>query len=885
MNNVELMDAQIALEQTYFNNGIARFEANQLRHEVAGESSQTSWNRRLISEFVAPMAEAVGTYKKVYSAKAGKPSRALQYIQCVGDEVASYITMKLAMDLLATGVTYTHIAVTIGERVEDQARFTRLDQQAEKYVAKVLDGLKRNNTKSYKHSYQTMLATEKALIKPKYGTDEPLTPWLAWPKADHLAIGMTLLQVMCASVFFEGQPVFFRYNKGDQSKGKAHVLPMLGVSDVVGAWIEAFKEHVSVLSPTYGPCVVQPRDWKTPFNGGFHTEAVASRVQFVKGRRDHVRKLTAKQMPKVYKAVNFLQSVKWSINTEVLESAHEILARNLGLGMPSFEPIISKDNKPVCPLPLEYQHMRGEELRQALTPTQWEGFLQWKGDCSKLYTMETKRTSKAGAVARMLNQARDLSAFDVLYFVYAMDSRGRVYAQSSGVSPQADDLGKSLLRFNQGLTLDSADSLNWFLICGAGLWGWDKKPFQQRISNVLEAGFSDMVRDIASDPLTFKDWLRADEPWQFLAWAKEYARYLDMLDEGTQHTFITYLPVHQDGSCSGIQHYSAMQRDSIGARAVNLWPSDSPQDIYNEVAKVVQRKNTAIMEGSADGEGYAIGKMKLSESIAQAMATGWHNIGITRGLTKKPVMTLPYGSTRITCRESIDDYVSDLEASELRQAKADGREKNLLHPFQSDELEGLSYKNALNYMTSLVWPSISEVVHAPVVAMKMIRQLARAVSRKNEGLYWTTPTGFIVEQRIYQTDNLVVSTMIMGRLQLSIAVETDLIDEAAMMGAAAPNFVHSMDASHLILAVCAMMDAGLVSVAVIHDSFGTLASGTPVLRLCLKAELRDMYKGVHRLAMLVAENEDRLVTDFDIAVPEQGDFDLEMIMDSEYVFA
>lgn len=883
MNHDQLMQAQIELENSYFNGGIMRFEAAQARHETNGESSQTAWNRRLISEFVAPMAEGIQIYKDEYSNKPGKPAKALTYLRCVGNEVASYITMKVALDLLSSGVSYTAIAMTIAERIEDQARFTKLDQAAEKYIAKVMDNLKRNNSRKYEHGHNVMVAAEKRLSEDRQDQKASVTRWIAWPKEDLLAIGMTLLQIMEKSVWFEGEAVFFQYNKADSAKGKGHVLPVLAVAENVGAWIDAFKEHVSVMSPAYGPCVIPPRDWKTPFNGGFHTEAVACRVKFVKGRTEHVRKLTQKQMPKVYKAVNFLQSVPWAINTDTLDTAKEILTKNLGLGMPSFEPIITRNNKPACPLPLEFQHLRGEELRQALSPTQWDSFLAWKGDCSKLYTMETKRTSKAGAVARMINQASDLQKYENLYFVYAMDSRSRVYAQSSGVSPQGDDLGKSLLRSSKGKTLKTADDLHWFLVLGGNLWGLDKKPFSVRVSHVLDEDFADMVRDVATDPLTFRQWLNADEPWQFLAWAKEYARYLDSIDEGKSHEFITRLPVHQDGSCSGIQHYSAMLRDKTGAKAVNLMPSDTPQDIYGEVAKVVIRKNKAISE--LVDEGYSIGKMRLSLSVSHAMAESWDAIGITRGLTKKPVMTLPYGSTRITCREAIDDYLTELEEAELRQAKADGRERNAVHPFESDELEGLSYKNALNYMTSLVWPSISEVVRAPVVAMKAIRQLARAVSKMNEGLYWTTPTGFIVEQRIYATDNLRVASYLMGRVRMSLQVETETIDEAAMMGAAAPNFVHSLDASHLISTVCAAMDAGLEFVAVIHDSFGTLAGDTATLRLCLKVELIKQYKGYDRLSMLVEENEGRLLTDFKVEVPEMGDFDLDEIMKSDYCFA
>lgn len=37
------------------------------------------------------------------------------------------------------------------------------------------------------------------------------------------------------------------------------------------------------------------------------------------------------------------------------------------------------------------------------------------------------------------------------------------------------------------------------------------------------------------------------------------------------------LPIHQDGSCNGLQHYAALGRDESGGRAVNLLPVDKPQ--------------------------------------------------------------------------------------------------------------------------------------------------------------------------------------------------------------------------------------------------------------------------------------------------------------------
>lgn len=47
------------------------------------------------------------------------------------------------------------------------------------------------------------------------------------------------------------------------------------------------------------------------------------------------------------------------------------------------------------------------------------------------------------------------------------------------------------------------------------------------------------------------------------------------------------LPLPQDGSCNGLQHYAALGRDVIGATSVNLVPCDVPQDVYSGVAQQV----------------------------------------------------------------------------------------------------------------------------------------------------------------------------------------------------------------------------------------------------------------------------------------------------------
>lgn len=870
----DLHAIQLQLEEEMFNGGIRRFEADQQRQIASGNESDTAWNRRLLSELIAPMAEGIQVYKEEYEGKKGRAPRALAFLQCVENEVAAYITMKVVMDMLNTDVTLQAISMSIAERIEDQVRFSKLEGHAAKYFEKVKKSLKASRTKSYRHAHNVAVVAEKSVA----AKDADFDRWEAWPKDTQLQIGTTLLEILEASVFYNGEPVFVRAMRSFGGK----TIYYLQTSETVGQWIAAFKEHVAQLAPAYAPCVVPPRPWKTPFNGGFHTEKVASRVRLVKGDREHVRKLTVKQMPKVYKAINALQNTKWQVNKEVLAVAEDVIRLDLGYGVPSFKPLIDKENKPANPVPVEFQHLRGRELKEMLSEEQWQAFINWKGECARLYTAETKRGSKSAAVVRMIGQARKYSAFESIYFVYAMDSRSRVYAQSSTLSPQSNDLGKSLLRFTEGRKIDSSEALKWFLVLGANLWGWDKKTFDVRQSNVLDGDFQDMCRDIAADPLTFTQWAKADEPYQFLAWCFEYSRYLDALDEGTQAEFETHLPVHQDGSCSGIQHYSAMLRDEVGAKAVNLKPSDAPQDIYGAVAQVVISKNALYMDAE-EGTTFTSGSLTLSGSDLRAMASAWDSVGITRGLTKKPVMTLPYGSTRLTCRDSVIDYIVDLEEKEAQMAVAEGRAANRVHPF--DDNGDLTPAKAYNYMTALIWPSISEVVKAPVVAMQTIRKLARFAAKRNEGLEYTLPTGFILKQKIMATEMLRVRTCLMGDIKMSLQVETDVVDETAMMGAAAPNFVHGHDASHLILTVCHLVDEGVTSIAVIHDSFGTHADNTAKLRHALKSEMVGMYSEGNALQKLLDEHEERWLVETGIEVPEQGNFDLNEIMDSDYCFA
>lgn len=62
------------------------------------------------------------------------------------------------------------------------------------------------------------------------------------------------------------------------------------------------------------------------------------------------------------------------------------------------------------------------------------------------------------------------------------------------------------------------------------------------------------------------------------------------LDSPDPTAFESSLPIHQDGTCNGLQHYAALGGDDRGAHQVNLGVTDKPSDVYTHVAAMVEEQ-------------------------------------------------------------------------------------------------------------------------------------------------------------------------------------------------------------------------------------------------------------------------------------------------------
>jgi DNA-directed RNA polymerase len=156
----------------------------------------------------------------------------------------------------------------------------------------------------------------------------------------------------------------------------------------------------------------------------------------------------------------------------------------------------------------------------------------------------------------------------------------------------------------------------------------------------------DKIRESATNPLDgSRWWAKADEPFQALAVCMEL---VDAINSGNPFEFESNIPVHQDGSCNGLQHYAALGRDAVGGAAVNLLPADVPQDVYSKVLEIVIRK---IKEDSLIPLDAENGKKGIIARRLDGV--------IDRKVIKQTVMTSVYGVTRIGARMQIQNRLHE----------------------------------------------------------------------------------------------------------------------------------------------------------------------------------------------------------------------------------
>ncbi|KAF2703554.1 DNA/RNA polymerase [Pleomassaria siparia CBS 279.74] len=617
------------------------------------------------------------------------------------------------------------------------------------------------------------------------------------------------------------QPAFHHYTSYLNGKQIGWVAPHHEIQT------KLCQESVEGLATVKLPMLIEPKPWTAFDQGGYYATrefCVRTKGGDTSQRAYAESAIATGDMSKVLAGLDVLGKVPWMINDDIYRVAAE--AWNNGEGVAGLLP-----EKFPLPRPAELPATASPDERLQFSK-QMKVYENARGGFHSQRCFQNFQLEIAKAFVKERN----------IYFPHSIDFRGRAYPVPPLLNHIGADLARGLLKFANAKELGTV-GLQWLKVHLANLYGYDKASLQDReqfaMDNLTE------IYDSATNPLGGRRWwTQAEDPWQCLACCIELRNALES-PEPTRYA--SRLPVHQDGTCNGLQHYAALGGDQAGASQVNLEPSDRPQDIYTGVADLVREM---VSKDAAGGHATAIfldGK-------------------ISRKVVKRTVMTNVYGVTFMGAKLQVLDELKDMfpkhetpegvpDLSRVAMYVVTKIFKALSQIFNgAQEIQYWLGECGDRITTSITKEQIKEVqtfsegqvpsfdpkYKAPKKMPKSkVASLYKSLSAFKTGIIWTTPLKMPVVQPYRKDKSQHIKTNLQS-ISISKRSSSDLVDKRKQLQAFPPNFIHSLDATHMLLSALKCDEMG-VDFAAVHDSFWTHASDIPNLNVIL----RDAFVRMH----------------------------------------
>ncbi|KAF1869267.1 hypothetical protein Lal_00020944 [Lupinus albus] len=738
------------------------------------------------------------------------------------------ITMHKLMGLLmnnSNGVGTTRViqaALQIGETIENEARIYKYMEKTKKnnkkstttdkpdiefdHAAIERDNLAEDQTKMVKDQSKLRKKVSTLMKKQKMqqamGIVSGQDDWKPWGQECQVKVGSRLIHLLIETAYIQPpvnqldgspdiRPAFKHTLKTVQNDSQKDVrrYGAIECDPLVHKGLEKSARHIVI---PYMPMLVPPINW-TGFDKGAYLflPSHVMRIHGAKQQREAVKRAPKSQLEPVYEALDTLGYTKWRINKRVLSVIDQLWANGGRLA-----DLVDRED---IPLPEEPDTEDEGEIRK------WK----WKVKAAKKENNE--RHSQRCDVELKLAVARKMKDEEGFYYPHNLDFRGRAYPMHPYLNHLGSDLCRGILEFAEGRPLGNS-GLRWLKVHLANLYagGVDKLCYEGRVA--FTENHLDDVFDSADRPLEGRRWwLEAEDPFQCLAACINLS---EALRSPSPETTVSHMPVHQDGSCNGLQHYAALGRDKLGAAAVNLVGGDQPADVYSGIAARVLE----IMKRDAKKDPQTNPNALHARNLLNQ---------VDRKLVKQTVMTSVYGVTYIGARDQIKKRLNERCAIE-----------------DDSELFSASCYAAKTTLTAL-----EEMFEAARSIMSWLGDCAK----------------------------------IKTSLQvLSLQRETDKVMVKRQRTAFPPNFVHSLDGSHMMMTALACKRAGL-NFAGVHDSYWTHACDVDEMNRILREKFVELYEAPI-LENLLESFEKSFDTLKFPALPERGDFDLREVLESPYFF-
>ena len=531
---------------------------------------------------------------------------------------------------------------------------------------------------------------------------------------------------------------------------------------------------------------------------------------------------------------------------------------------------------------------------------------------------EQKRRSKKVEWSFITEKATRFKDADVFYQYLEADYRGRLYYSEPFLNFQGSDLARGILEFSRGKPM-TEEGLQWLAIhtasCFNMSYGIDDIPTwcsSDYVTYLEQEGLD----NISVDKMTLEDrieWTNqymtevveagkyrvfssdAEKPVSFLSACVEWYDYSISNRENRIH--MTRLPIPIDGSNNGWQHLGAISKDTLTGELVGLVPVKIQKDFYVQTAKELIKLNKnerlenilnempmkrirkGISKRGSMTRAYSAGAAKIAENMFfDCKAEDYHiTYDITQDDCAKLAKTL-VKAIDIVCPGPLDTmkYLQDLASFEIGKYERYG---------EDGEPAGAEYKELVKEQKELYTKQDKtdeelEQLNDLMIQMRSY-EFRKIYGVGSDFLRWDTPSGFHVHYENWITEAKKVRGRIDGQQIKHVAqLPTKRPDIRGFMCGVSPNFIHSMDASHMALVI----EEWNGDFGAVHDSFSTHACDVDKLLASTKQKFISMYA----VDNFYDHIKDQLITDqeeLDVEQPALGSLNIEEIEDSDYFFA
>ena len=378
--------------------------------------------------------------------------------------------------------------------------------------------------------------------------------------------------------------------------------------------------------------------------------------------------------------------------------------------------------------------------------------------------------------------------------------------------------------------------------------------------------------------------MKAEKPVTFIACCYEWAQVRD--------TGYTSLPVAIDGSNNGWQHLGAISKDSQTGELVGLVPVIIQKDFYVQTAKklieLTTNKEVAETLDSMPMKHIRKGISKRG-SMTRAYSAGSGKIGENMYFDcRQADFDKTYGITKAQCKKLARTLVKSIEevcpgplqTMEYLQKLAEyklGR-YTITGPGSTQEYKELmSRRYELLCIKDMSNEELEELNEIAINLQDYSYELSWGEGSKK--LEWKTPSGFVARYEKFTTEDVKERVTLNGKtIKHVLQAPTDRPDVKGFMCGISPNYIHSLDASHMALVIENWEGA----FGAVHDSFSTHANDVDELLQRTKDVFIEMYNHDNYFDIIrqnLTDNND------DVNQPTLGDLDIEEIQYSDYFFA